>query len=109
MFDKLGKQSLANYHDKDPDDVILSLNSNVHPYISRKQEISKIKQIVAREPPHIKRMFYYRYSKYTLEEIRTIDSVSTLMDFSSETYRKHMNKLLNKIRTEISPLDFVNT
>jgi hypothetical protein len=100
MFDKLGKQSLANY--EDDEDVILSLNSNVHPYISRKQEIAKIKQIVAREPPHIKRMFYYRYSKYTLEEIRTIDYVSTLMDYSSETYRKHMNKLLKKIKAELS-------
>ena len=102
MFDKLGKQSLANYHDEDPEDVILSLNSNVHPYISRKQEIAKIKQIVALEPPHIKRMFYYRYSKYTLEEIRTIDYVSKLMDYSSETYRKHMNKLLKKIKAELS-------
>jgi hypothetical protein len=57
----------------------------------------------------VKRMFYYRYSKYTLEEIRTIDYVSKLMDYSSETYRKHMNKLLKKIRAELSPLDFVNT
>jgi ferritin-like protein len=107
MFDKLGKHPLAN--PENDEDVILSLNSNIQPYISRKQEIDKIKKIVAREPPHIIRMFYYRYSKYTLEEIRTIETVSSLMDYSSETYRKHMNKLMKKIKAEISPLDFVNT
>jgi hypothetical protein len=99
----------GNGYDEGEDDILLSCNNIIQPYISRKQEIDKIKKIVAREPPHIIRMFYYRYSKYTLEEIRTIETVSSLMDYSSETYRKHMNKLMKKIKAEISPLDFVNT
>ena len=85
------------------DDIILVRNDNTNPYISRKKEIDKIKYIVAQEPPHIRRMFYYRYSKYTLEEIRTIDTVSELMGFTSETYRKTMNKLMKKLKNEIPP------
>lgn len=100
MFDKLNPSVHTN------DDIILASNCNTQPYLSRKKEIDKIKTVVAEEPPHIKRMFYYRYSKYTLEEIRTIDSVSELMGFTSETYRKRMNKLIKKIKNEIFSLSF---
>jgi RNA polymerase sigma factor (sigma-70 family) len=92
MFDKFHK---PNENDSDK---IVRLEDK---YISRKNEIDRINNIVKEHSPYEQRMFYYRYSEDTLKEIRKIGVVSELMCCSTETYRKKMNKIMSKIRERI--------
>jgi hypothetical protein len=92
MFDKL-------YKSKSEANVILQGEDK---YICRKTEIEKINHIVSQFPLFEQRMFYYRYSKDTLKEIKSIATVSELMCCSVETYRKKMNIILQKIHDEIN-------
>jgi RNA polymerase sigma factor (sigma-70 family) len=92
MFDKL-------YKPKEKDsNKILRMEEK---YISQKDEIERINNIVKQQSPYEQRMFYYRYSEDTLKEIRTIGMVSKLMCCSDETYRKKMNEIMRKIREKI--------
>ena len=93
MFDKLHK---SNYEEWDT--ILHSENK----YITHKDAIDQINNVVSQFTPYEKRMFYYRYSKSTLKEIRSIANVSELMCCSSETYRKKMNEIFRKIREEIN-------
>ena len=93
MFDKLYKSN--KYDDTN---IILK---NEDKYISRKNEIERINNIVKQLTPYENKLFYYRYSKDTLREIRTVVAVAELMCCSTETYRKKMNKIIEKIRHEI--------
>jgi RNA polymerase sigma factor (sigma-70 family) len=93
MFDKLRKHKENEYQ------KILRTEDT---YISRKDEIEKINKIVRQEPPYKQRMFYYRYCEDTLKEIRTVGLVSKLMCCSTETYRKRMNEIMEKIRERLN-------
>jgi len=92
MFDKLYKSKSC-----DTTDIIMKSEDK---YISCKIEIERINNIVKQLSPYDQQMFYYRYSKDTLHEIRTVSTVSELMCCSTETYRKKMNKIIEKIRNE---------
>ena len=92
MFDKLYK---SQNHESDK---ILKTEDK---YISCKNQIERINNVVKQMTPYEQRIFYYRYSKDTLKEIRTIATVSELMCFSTETYRKKMNSIIRKISREI--------
>lgn len=96
MFDKLYKSQ------NDDSDKILKTEDK---YISCKNEIERINNIVKQLTPYEQRIFYYRYSKDTLKEIRTIATVSDLMCFSTETYRKKMNIIMQKISNEIKNIN----
>lgn len=98
IFDKLNVHTNVLQKDEDLIDVIFTTNNK---YMSRNNEINKINNIIANTPSVMQRMFYYRYSKYTMEEIRTIESVSQLMGFSTETYRIKMNKLMKILERDI--------
>lgn len=93
LFDKLYKSK-----QRETDKILRCENK----YISHKNEIERINNIVKQQPPDDQRLFYYRYSEETLKEIRTIGVVSELMSCSDETYRKKMNKLIKKISEEIN-------
>jgi RNA polymerase sigma factor (sigma-70 family) len=93
MFDKL-------YKSKSRYDTNIILRSE-EKYISRKNEIERINAIVKQFTPYEQQLFYYRYSKDTLHEIRTVTNVAELMCCSTETYRKKMNKIIEKIRDEL--------
>ena len=93
MFDKLHKSKYEEW------DTILHCENK---YITRKNAIDQINNVVSQFTPYEQRMFYYRYSKSTLKEIRSISNVSELMCCSSETYRKKMNEIFRKIREEIN-------
>jgi RNA polymerase sigma factor (sigma-70 family) len=95
MFDKLYK---AKDNDNESDKILKVEDK----YISRKSEIERINNIVKQLTPYEQNLFYYRYSKDTLKEIRTVATVSELMCCSTETYRKKMNKIIEKIRDEIN-------
>jgi len=60
-------------------------------------EIEYIKNVINKQTPFEKQMFYYRYSSETLKKIRKISEVSQLLSISDETFRKKMNTLLKKI------------
>jgi RNA polymerase sigma factor (sigma-70 family) len=94
MFDKLYKSN-----SRDNTNIILRSEEK---YISRKNEIERINAIVKQFTPYEQQLFYYRYSKDTLHEIRTVANVAELMCCSTETYRKKMNKIIDKIRDEIN-------
>jgi RNA polymerase sigma factor (sigma-70 family) len=94
MFDKLYKSK-----SRDTTDIIMKSEDK---YISRKIEIERINNIVKQLTPYENKLFYYRYSKDTLREIRTVANVAELMCCSTETYRKKMNKIIEKIRNEIN-------
>jgi RNA polymerase sigma factor (sigma-70 family) len=94
MFDKLYKSN-----SRDNTNIILRSEEK---YISRKNEIERINAIVKQFTPYEQQLFYYRYSKDTLHEIRTVANVAELMCCSNETYRKKMNKIIDKIRDEIN-------
>jgi RNA polymerase sigma factor (sigma-70 family) len=93
MFDKLYKSK-----SRDTTDIIMKSEDK---YISRTNEIERINAIVKQLSPYDQKMFYYRYSKDTLHEIRTVANVAELMCCSNETYRKKMNKIIEKIRNGI--------
>lgn len=93
LFDKLRKPKDSEYQK-----ILITEDS----YISRKEAIDKINNIVKQETPYKQRMFYYRYCEDTLKEIRTIGTVSTLMCCSAETFRKKMNEIMEKIREKIN-------
>jgi hypothetical protein len=65
----------------------------------------RINNIVKQLTPYENKLFYYRYSKDTLREIRTVVAVAELMCCSTETYRKKMNKIIEIIRHEINNMD----
>jgi RNA polymerase sigma factor (sigma-70 family) len=94
MFDKL-------YTPKNHDTTDIILKSE-DKHISRKIEIEKINNIVKQFTTYEQKMFYYRHSKDTLHEIRTVAHVAELMCCSNETYRKKMNKIIEKIRIGIN-------
>ena len=97
MFDKL--YTAKNRDSTDSTDIILRSEDK---YISRKNEIERINAIVKQLSPYEQQMFYYRYSKDTLHEIRKVANVAELMCCSNETYRKKMNKIIEKIRDGIN-------
>lgn len=94
MFDKLDKR---NGRECGPDKIL----HGKHEYIHYKHAIDKINNIVGGFTHYEQRMFYSRYSRSTLKEINTIDKVANLMCCSNETYRKKMNKIIEKIRQEL--------
>ena len=61
------------------------------------QEIEYIKNIIDKQTPFEKQLFYYRYSPETLKKTRKISEVCELLSISDETFRKKMNILLKKI------------
>lgn len=97
MFDKLYKQK-----DKNSDKITWTEDK----YISHKEEIERINNIVKQQSPYEQRLFYYRYSEDTLKEIRTIGTVCELISCSDETYRKKMNELMRKIREKIDGSEY---
>lgn len=92
LFDKLRKPKETDFQ------KILRTEDK---YICKKEEIEKINKIVKQETPYKQRMFYYRYCEDTLKEIRTIGTVANLMSCSTETYRKKMKEIMEKIRERI--------
>jgi len=71
---------------------------NSHTYLEKTKEMEKIKRVVDTLDYDSRRLFYYRYDKEILQELRTTTEVSKIMGFSNETYRRKMNKILEQIR-----------
>jgi len=88
-FDKASALSYNKFIQTDTTDVI---NTN--------DKLEQINLILQKLDPKVKRTFNYRYN-YDLKIIRSINDVSELMCWSTETTRKVLIDAFNQIRKEI--------
>jgi len=72
-------------------------NNNIKNNIMNNSKLQIIKDIINKEPAHIKRIFYYRYDEKSLNIIRNLKTVAELSCYSEEKIRLIINGIKKQL------------